>query len=206
MEITKSSTISTKTSWSLSESTFRSFLDWLDGDEPSDGARYLEMRDRLAWYFDRKNCLNPDDLADETLNRVARRLEEEGEIRSDTPAKYCYTVARFVFLEYLRRPDGKNIALDEGPNIEKTSYLLASPNSDETELNERRHRCLEKCTDSLDPASRNVILRYYLGKQRAKIDNREALAKSLGITTNALTIRACRIRSKLESCVRKCVG
>jgi hypothetical protein len=36
------------------------------------------MHHRLVAYFDRKNCSSPADLADETLNRVARRLEEEG--------------------------------------------------------------------------------------------------------------------------------
>ena len=66
------------------------------------GLKYLEMRRRLVSYFDRKNCATPDELADETLNRVARRLEEEGAIESETPARYCYIVARFVFMEYLR--------------------------------------------------------------------------------------------------------
>jgi len=108
----ESTTSKTKSStWSLSESSFNSFLNWLDDGEASNGQRYLEMRDRLVWYFDRKNCLNADDLADETLNRVARRLEEEGAIKTDTPAKYCYTVARFVFLKHLRSCDTKNTPL-----------------------------------------------------------------------------------------------
>lgn len=70
----------------------------------SDGQNYLEMRQRLVAYFDRKNCSAPNELADETLNRVTRRLEEENLTDSEAPAaKYCYIVARFVFLEYLRR-------------------------------------------------------------------------------------------------------
>ena len=71
------------------------------------------MRQRLVFYFDRKNCSTPDELADETLNRVARRLQEEGTIESETPAKYCYIVARFVFMEYLRQSNRAGIALDE---------------------------------------------------------------------------------------------
>ena len=55
------------------------------------------MRHRLVLYFDRKNCAAPDELADETMNRVARRLEEEGTIQTEAPAKYCYSTARFVF-------------------------------------------------------------------------------------------------------------
>lgn len=191
---------STKSSWSLSESSFRSFLDWLDGGELSDGQRYLEMRDRLVRYFDRKNCLNPDELADETLNRAARRLEEEGKIETDAPAKYCYTVARFVFLEHLRSSDAKSVQLDS-VNV----GLDTRGDSEEAELKERMLKCLEKCTASLDELSRDIILRYYVGDQREKIDNRSALAKSLGVTANALAIRACRIRNKLEECVSKCL-
>ena len=39
-----------------------------------------------------------------------------------------------------------------------------------------------------------------------KIGNRRALADSLGITINALSIRACRIRDKLEACVKECAN
>lgn len=33
-----------------------------------------------------------------------RRLQEEGSITDTAPARYCYIVAKFVFLEELRRP------------------------------------------------------------------------------------------------------
>src|SRR6185369_9201126 len=91
-----------KSDWVLTQNAFRRFLDWLDQGEDSGGHGYLEIRKRLVLYFDRKNCLFPEELADETLNRVARRLDEEGAITTDSPAHYCYIVARFVFLESLR--------------------------------------------------------------------------------------------------------
>src|ERR1044071_8029980 len=71
------------------------------------------MRRSLVSYFDRKNCLSPDDLADETLNRIARRLEEEGAITNTPPARYCYIVAKFVFLEYLRQSEHSQESFDE---------------------------------------------------------------------------------------------
>jgi hypothetical protein len=58
----------------------------------------------------------------------------------------------------------------------------------------------------LESAGREIIARYYVGKARVKIEHRRALAEDLGITINALSIRACRIRDKLETCVRECVG
>src|SRR6202021_4073757 len=65
------------------------------------------MARRVVCYFGHKQCVAADDLADETLNRVVRRLEEEGTITDATPAHYCYIVAKFVFLEHLRlvRPE-----------------------------------------------------------------------------------------------------
>src|SRR5687768_6794611 len=97
-----SSTLS-KSDWILTQNSFRKLLIWLDEGKDSGGHSYLEIRLRLVQYFDRKNCASPDELADETLNRVARRLEEEGSIVSDAPAHYCYIIARYVFLESLRR-------------------------------------------------------------------------------------------------------
>src|SRR5690348_9324991 len=91
--------------------SFRKFLEWLDDGIESDGRKYLDMRQRLVSYFDRKNCTFPDDLADETLSRVARRLEEEGAITGAAPAQYCYIVARFVFLERQRQTQPSPSAL-----------------------------------------------------------------------------------------------
>lgn len=191
-----------KKNWILSPSAFHKFLTWLDEGADSEGLKYLETRQRLVSFFDRKNCLNPDELADETLNRVARRLEEEGTIESETPMKYCYIAAKFVFLEYLRSTEKGSVPVDE--------VLLKSNDSlkieEERDLKEKRLNCLESCVGKLEPQNRQLIFQYYYGEERVKIENRRNLAESLGITLNALSIRACRIRDKLESCVKKCVG
>ena len=83
----------------LDETAFHRLLQWLDQGSDSQGERYVEIRDRLMIYFGRRNCPAPEDLADETLNRVARRLEEQVSIDDIVPAHYCYIVARFVLLE-----------------------------------------------------------------------------------------------------------
>jgi DNA-directed RNA polymerase specialized sigma24 family protein len=191
-----------KKEWGLTPPAFRRLLSWLDEDANSEGQTYLETRRRLVAYFDRKDCSTPDELADETLNRVARRLEEEGAIESETPAKYCYIVARFVFMEYLREARKGGQTLDD-------IRRYPSPRSGGDE--ERAHKeklleCLDRCIGELESSQRELILRYYVGKERVKIENRRSLAQALGITVNALSIRACRIRDKLEECVRGRVG
>jgi hypothetical protein len=85
----------------------------------SGGQKYLDMHRRLVSYFDHKNCASPRELADETLSRVARRLEEEGSITGATPAHYCYIVARFVFLEHQRQKVSLPISTGEVPAVAK---------------------------------------------------------------------------------------
>jgi DNA-directed RNA polymerase specialized sigma24 family protein len=196
-----------KKDWILNPQAFRQFLNWLDEGVDSNGERYLEMRRRLARYFDRRGCSSPDDLADETLNRVARKLEEKGEIVGASPAHYCYIVAKFVFQEFGRRSEQNQTSLDQAQSSGRVIASLAvpfRPNVDAV-AKEKLFDCLERCLSKIQPESRELILEYYRGEQRAKIERRSELATRLGLTTNALSIRACRIRSKLEICVRTCV-
>jgi DNA-directed RNA polymerase specialized sigma24 family protein len=157
------------------------------------------MRRRLELYFERRNCASPDELADETLNRVARRLEEEGTIHCACPAQYCYIVAKLVFHESVRRASGhSNINPDDSLAMRRARIRRDAA----VEANDDLLSCLEMCLGALPEADRELITEYYQGDLRAKIEHRRALANRLGLTTNALTIRACRLRDKLEACVK----
>jgi len=192
--------------WAPDRGTFRQLLQWLDEGYDSNGTTYLDMRRKLVDYFDRKNCTAPDALADETLNRVARRLEEEGGITDTTPARYCYITARYVYLESRRSLDARTVPLREGPDAAAPSRLgqvswIAQPDNREV-----RHRCLDRCLERLRPSERTLIIEYYRGYQREKIENRRDLADRLGMNINALSIRAYRLRGQLKECVSKCCG
>jgi DNA-directed RNA polymerase specialized sigma24 family protein len=191
-----------KRDWASTESAFHQFLSWLDEGVDSGGEKYLEMRRRLVCYFDRKKCPSPDELADESLNRVARRLEEEGGVIDSPPARYCYIVAKFVFLEYLRRAEHGHVSLDERSTA--ASLQVFSEFDDTQDYREKLLDCLEHCLRNLHPTARALIFDYYRDEQHNKIESRKALAAKLGVTMNALSIRACRIRDKLEDCVSEC--
>ena len=186
-----------KKDWTPTPEAFHQLLAWLDEGVDSGGERYLEMRGRLASYFARKGCRSPDELADDVLNRVARRLFEEGSIVDAAPARYCYIVAKFVFLESLRNPEHSRVDL---PSSE-LSDAEAVPESPDLLL-----ECLERCLAQLPSADRDLILEYYRGEHRLKIERRRAMAVRLAMTLNALSIRACRIRGKLEQCVSACAS
>lgn len=191
------------TDWTPSKSAFRQFLVWLDEGAESNGAKYLEIRRRLVLYFDRKKCLSPDELADETLARVAQKLEEKGEITNLSPAHYCYVSARFVFLEYLRRAEHSQVNLNEMPN--SAGRMVSTGPSTEASAPETQEKLLdylERCLDRLTAEDRELILEYYRGDGSSKVAGRRQLAERLGLSANALTIRACRIRNKVEACVR----
>lgn len=153
------------------------------------------MRRRLVAYFACKGCRSPDELADDALNRVSRRLHEEEAIADAPPARYCYIVAKFVFLESLRNPEHRR--------VDRPSSALSEPAA-VAELPDILLECLERCLAQLTDADRELILEYYRGEHRLKIDQRRAMAVRLALTPNALSIRACRIRGKLEQCVRAC--
>jgi DNA-directed RNA polymerase specialized sigma24 family protein len=201
-----------KRDWITTPQAFERLLAWLDessgsggsgsrsGSGGSGGEAYLQMRRRLVLYFQRKRCLNPDDLADETLNRVTRRLEEEGRITDATPARYCYIVAKFVLLEHLRDPEVRRMRdVDVREHAGEPAAAPGAPAHDERALD-----CLDRCLSALAPDERTLILDYYRHEQGARIERRRHLAASLGLTANALAIRACRLRDKLERCVREC--
>jgi DNA-directed RNA polymerase specialized sigma24 family protein len=152
------------------------------------------MRRRLVAYFARKRSPQCEELADETLNRVSRRLEEEGAITDAPPARYCYIVARFVFLESLRTNQPGHF--QAGPD-------LAVPDPAADTLEPLLH-CLDRCLVELKAADRELILGYYDGAHDVKIRHRRELAARLALSANALTIRACRIRDRLEACVSSC--
>ena len=137
-----------------------------------------------------------EDLAEETISRVARRIAD-GENVINLQA-YFFSVARLVFMESLRERERTPIPLDE-------VHELPAEQLCEDEHKENRLRCLDRCLDEISVESRSLILKYYHDERRAKIDHRKQLAELLGIPLNALRIRAHRIRLALEKCVRECL-
>lgn len=194
-----------KKHWIPTEDAFRGLLAWLDEGVDSGGNRYLEMRRRLVSYFDRRDCPFPDENADETLNRVARRLEEQGTIVAASPAHFCYLTAKFVFLESIRTADQER-RLEAETIASRAASSPASLLTTESDDLERLMRCLESCIETLDSSDQELILDYYKGERREKIDGRRRLAEHLGLTLNAVTIRAARIRNRLEHCVGACMA
>ena len=182
---------SERKAWVLTQGAFDKMLSWLDSDRNRAGEKYEKLRTKLIKIFTCRGCDSPEDLADETINRVTRKVPEIADTYVGDPALYFYNVARKIHLEYLRK---------------RPEPLPPPPEPDPVEDTEPEYECLEQCIEGLTPQNRQLILEYYQEDKRAKIDNRKALADRLGIALNALRIRATRIRTSLEECVRECIG
>ena len=182
------------------ETAFARLLAWLDDGADSHGERYLEIRQRLVAYFDRRNRPAPDALADETFDRIGRTLEEEGHIRVTPPARYCFVVARYILLEDVRRAK-RYIPLDEARPLSPSG---GRPGEEADADRGLALACLDRCLDRLKPEDRTLIVDYYRDAKKTRIDRRRDLAAALGVTMNALGIRTWRLRAGLETCVTDC--
>src|SRR5215831_13213906 len=86
----------------LTPETFEKLLEWLDRDRNRAGEKYEYIRMRLIKRFASRGCTEPEELADETLTRVAHKLKQISGAYIGNPASYCLGVANKIFLEYLR--------------------------------------------------------------------------------------------------------
>ena len=180
--------------WTLTEESFAKFLARLSPDKELAGAEYEKLRLMLIKLFDWRGAHFPEECADETLNRVARKIDSGEVIRDLIP--YAHAIARLVFLETLKHPERKRISLDE-----VTPIAAVDP---DPETDDIRRRCFKDCLRELPDASQQLILEYYRDEKRDKIANRMRIAEEMGIPLNALRSRAQRVRNKLEECVEHC--
>lgn len=192
-----------KKNWGVTRSDFHGLIKWLGGEK-----KYKDMRNKLILFFDRKNCLSPEELTDETLTRVARKLEEVGSITGIDPTPYCLTIARRVCQEYWRKTERNQENLDDLPVTKQPAWnpFDAADLEEEREKKEKRLDCLEDCLRNLEPGDRELIMRYYSGEQHTKLENRKALAAKRGMSAKVLHNKTCRLRSKLKDCVTGCMS
>jgi DNA-directed RNA polymerase specialized sigma24 family protein len=177
-------------------------------DEDRAGEEYEALREKLTLYFARRGCKVSAEMADETISRVAKRImEDERIVQSEPiPARFFYNTARYVYLEQIKAQMNAPSAIDELPLSRHPSINPDSLARQETERRERERRieCLEECRLKLRPDNWEMILAYYQGETRRKIENRKSLAERLNLTPNALNIRAHRVRKQLEDCLNSC--
>ncbi|HKU75693.1 MAG TPA: hypothetical protein VJR02_17405 [Pyrinomonadaceae bacterium] len=171
------------------EEAFDKLLLWLDPDRDKAAKKYQTIQLRLIRIFTTKGCCNPEDLADETFNVAALKIDWLLENYVGDPALYLYAIAKRIFLEQKPKP-----------------VPPRPPTPDPDEL-ERRSRCLDRCLEQVcTPEERRLVLRYHEkdgGQER--IQARRELAGELGLTMNALRIKVHHIHARLRPCIKECL-
>lgn len=179
-----------KKEWVLTQEAFDALLAWLDPDRELAAQKYESIRTRLIKIFACRGCIEAEDLADETINRVTNKLPEIQATFAGEPARFFYGVANKIQLEYSR-------------SQRTTPVPQPAGNGEDSEL---EYECLDRCMEKLSSENRQLVLSYYQEEKHAKIEHRKELATNLGIALNALRIRAHRIRASLQQCVKQCVS
>ncbi len=182
--------------WALNQEAFDKLLVAFDVDRETAGRKYLEIRKNLTRFFEWRGCSFPEDHADETINRMAKRVFEGEAILNHSG--YAMGVARLLLLEINKGRQREQSALAE---IGAAPDVYVPEDDDESRLT-----CLRSCLQTLSPDNRELILQYYQGEKGEKIENRKKLLERLAIPVNTLRMRALRLREKLQSCVEECLG
>lgn len=183
--------------WTLTQEAFDKLLLAFGGGERESGSeKYLEIRGNLTRFFEWRGCSFPEDHADETINRIAKRVAEGEEILN--ASGYAMGVARLLLLEIIKGRQREQTALNELGQAGET-YVDSDDGEDRLE-------CLRNCLQILSPDNRDLILQYYQGEKSEKIRNRKKLIQRLGIPVNTLRMRALRLRDRLQGCVEQCLS
>ena len=175
---------------------FDALLAWLDLDPEKAGRKHEEIRHALIVTFGRKGY-DGEELADEVMSRVLRKLPEIVKEYKGDPALYFYAVAKRLTYEIPRRQYAR-------VDLEDPDKLSAPKVIDELDDQDAEYDCLEKCLAQLPPADRELILLYYQQDQPT-IGFRKELALMYHLELNALRVKVHRIRATLEKCINNCL-
>jgi DNA-directed RNA polymerase specialized sigma24 family protein len=184
---------------------FEGLLGALGQDRERAGEQYEGLRRSLVAFFRWRGATAPEELADDTLDRVGRKLHESPEGGARELVPYVYGIARNVLREAQARARRTQRALDRLRG--EVAEVVTTPTDLAAAIEEERGAslaCLERCLDALAPEARHLVLEYYGEDKRARIEARRGLAETQGVELNTIRVRLWRIRRRLEACVRGC--
>lgn len=180
------------TDWMLTGHAFDRLLGFLHADAAEAARKYEQTRRALIKFFESRGCHTPEEQADKTIDRVAKKVEQGMDAYAGEPVLYFHGVARHVLQEYYRRRSGS------------LAPLLYVP--DDSGQAHRRMECMTRCFDSLPEASRSLMVEYCTFEPKRRNELRQRMATRLGISLNTLRIRVHRLREQLDRCVGGCVA
>jgi DNA-directed RNA polymerase specialized sigma24 family protein len=193
--------------WTLTEDAFAHLLTQLDPDRERAAEKYEELRRKLMKFFKWRGCLQFEELADRTIDLVARKLGEGAELQAASPSALFYGVAINLLREHWRKSAHEPGLLDDKLELENPAGDPEKIREQEEALQERETRlvCLRQCLRQLPSESVYLIKQYYSEGDVLNKEQRKQIAQRLNLSATALRSRAFRIRGELEQCVNNCL-
>lgn len=158
------------------------WLRLLDSDLSATADKYAELSRGLVRYFEWNRCLEPEDMAQETLLRGFRRLKDGASITIGDPRGYFWGIARNVLREGWK--PRREVSIDDKD--------FPIPDSEFRRLNRAEQSVfLRECQNALPAKEKEMLVAYAEGMGAA-------WGEQNGVEPGALRLRIHRLRQKLE--------
>jgi DNA-directed RNA polymerase specialized sigma24 family protein len=183
----------------VQKESLKQLLSLLHPDEAQAAVEYQNLHQRLARFFDWNNAQDPAALADEALDRLARRATDPAAREGvKNLSAFALGIARHLLQEESRRQQ-------KMVDISRHWQVIESARTREPET-EALDEALQHCLAAMRPERRRLIEAYYSYSESEKIKTHQQLAEAEGLSLNALRNRALRTRQELEICIRRRLG
>jgi DNA-directed RNA polymerase specialized sigma24 family protein len=178
---------------------FRALLARLDSNETEATKKYQHLRENLVRHcFKAHEFLRADELADQTLDILARKLSSEDIVKLDS---YAYKILDNLLLANQRR---------RRPTILLSENTPAGDNPERTVIEkidgEKKVECFLQCVGRLNTTERWLLFAYNPHEECDVEERRRQIAIKLGIGAGTLRTRMTRLRTRISRCFRDCVS
>jgi DNA-directed RNA polymerase specialized sigma24 family protein len=181
------------------------------GDSSERGAHeYLNLHKRITTLFINSQSCAPEELADETLNRLAHQLAEGKEINPGSSFPYAYGIANNIRREHWRSCESckrRRIRRDDendGDSLDSLPAIDSLADKEDVDGKGRMLECLDECLAKMNKEERLLLLEYYSEDKTQKIVTRDRMATRLSVTSGALRQRLWKLRTPLRDCTEEC--
>lgn len=182
----------------LTPESFEALLDLFSEDREVAAREYESLRSGLERYFQFKGGSDPTGLANETIDRVASKIEGFDRTRNARPTAYFYGFASKILLED-RRASSREVELSVD------QHSLPAPRSD-TQSDELRLDCLDTCVRSLNASEKDLFVGYYVNEPQDRKLARHRLCERNVCSPAALYTKIFRVKTSLRTCIENCVS
>lgn len=182
----------------LDPEAFRALLARLDADEANAAKKYQQLRDNLVRHcFKAHEFLRADELADQTLDVLAKKMSSEEIAKLDS---YAFKILDNLLANHSRRR----------PTVLLAENIPARDNPERTVIEKidgkQKVECLLQCVDRLSATERWLLFAYFPHEKCNLDERRRQIAIKLGIEVGTLRTRMNRLRTKVQKCYKNCVS